>query len=234
VPRARVVTTSALFGRLVISWESPGLPRPTPSPGESSAGTAAMPPSPGSSWPERTGARPSPVLLVCSSRSRSPSPALDTMARCSGRAGSPISISGQIAPPGQPGPPTENKRAGTQIRPTKEGGSRCHPSGQRRMLRQARRGRRGSRSRRRRPRAGSSRGWDRPSQVQRGVHRGCPGCKPAVGHGQPEAAVWFPFATSGGASGGTPTRRRRSEPADRVPCVLEMRRFEPAGLRRSR
>jgi hypothetical protein len=57
------------------------------------------------------------------------------------------------------------------------------------MLRRARRGRRGSRSRRGRPRAGSNRGWDRPSQVQRGVHRGCPGCKPAVGHGQPGAAV---------------------------------------------
>jgi hypothetical protein len=55
-PQARVGMPSALFGRLVISWESPGLPRPTPSPGRSSAGIAAMPPSPGSSSPERTGA----------------------------------------------------------------------------------------------------------------------------------------------------------------------------------
>jgi hypothetical protein len=51
------------------------LPRPARSPGESSVGTAVMPPSPGSSSRERTDARPSPVLLVCGSRSRSPSPA---------------------------------------------------------------------------------------------------------------------------------------------------------------
>jgi hypothetical protein len=157
VPQARAVTPSALFGRLVISWESPGLPRPTPSPGGSSAGTAAMPPSPGSSWPEPTGARPSPVLLACSSRSRSPSPASDTMARCSGRPGSPICTCGQTEPPGQRGPPTEHKRAGTQIPPAKQGGSRCHRSGQRRIRRQARRARRASRSRRRKPRAGSNR-----------------------------------------------------------------------------
>ena len=180
---------SALFGRLVISWESPGRPRPTPSPGESSAGTAAMPPSPGSNWAERTGARPSPVLPLCSSRSRSPSPALDAMARCSGRPGWPICICGQIAPLGQRARPTEYERAGTQIRPAKEGGSRCHRSGLRRMLPQARRARRRSRSQRRRPRAGSSRGWDRRSQVRRRVHRGCPRCKQAVGHGQPGAEV---------------------------------------------
>jgi hypothetical protein len=163
VAQARAVTLSALFGRLVISWESPGLPRPTPSPGGSSAGTAAMPPSPGSSWREHTGARPSPVLLVCSSRSRSPSPAWDTMAPCSGRPGSPICIYGQIAPPGQRVPPTEDERAGTQIPPAKQGGSRCHRSGQRRIRRQPRRARRASQSRRRRPRAGSNRDWDRPS-----------------------------------------------------------------------
>jgi hypothetical protein len=92
VPQARVGTPSALCGRLVISWESPGLPRPIPSPGRSSAGTAAMPSSPGSSSPGRTGARPSPVLLVSSSRSQSPSPAWDAMAPCSGRPGLPICI----------------------------------------------------------------------------------------------------------------------------------------------
>jgi hypothetical protein len=136
-----------------------------------------MPPSPGSNWAERTGARPSPVLPRCSSRSRSPSPALDAMARCSGRPASPTCICGQIVPLGQRRPPTEYERAGTQIPPAKEGGSRCHRSGLRRMLPQARRARRGSRSQRRRPPAGSSRGWDRRSQVQRRVHRGCPGCK---------------------------------------------------------
>lgn len=56
-PQARVGMPSALFGRLVISWESPGLLKPTPSPGRSSAGTAAMPPSPGSRAAERTGRR---------------------------------------------------------------------------------------------------------------------------------------------------------------------------------
>ena len=159
---ARVGKPSALFGRLVISWESPGLPRPTPSPGRSSAGTAAVPPSPGSSSAERTGARPSPVLLVCSSRSQSPSPAWDAMAPCSGRVGLPICICGQIALQGEREPPTERERAGTEVRPAKEGGSRCHRSGRRRMRRQARRARRGSPSRRKRPRAGSSRGWGRP------------------------------------------------------------------------
>jgi len=58
VPQVRVGMPYALFGRLVISWESPGLLRPTPSPGRSSAGKAAMPPSPGSSSAECTGARP--------------------------------------------------------------------------------------------------------------------------------------------------------------------------------
>ncbi len=74
-PQARVGMPSGLFASRGISCESPGLSRPTPSPGGSSAGTAAVPRSPGSSSPERTGARPSPVLLVCSSRSPSPSPA---------------------------------------------------------------------------------------------------------------------------------------------------------------
>jgi hypothetical protein len=166
VPPARVGMPSALFGRLVISWESPGLPRPTPSPGRSSAGMAARPPSPGSSSAERTGARPSPVLLVCSSRSRSPSPAWAAMAPCSGRVGLPICTCGQIAPTGKREPPTACERAGTEVRIAKEGGSRCRRSGRRRIRRQARRARRprrGSRSRRRRPRAGSSRGWGRPS-----------------------------------------------------------------------
>ena len=162
-PQARVGMPSALFGRLVISWESPGLPRPTPSPGRSSAGTAAMPPSPGSSSAERTGARPSPVLLVCSSRSQSPSPAWEAMAPCSGRVGLPICICGQVALLGEREPPTECERAGTEVRTAKEGERRCHRSGRRRMRRQARWARRGSRSRRRRPHAGSSRGWGRPS-----------------------------------------------------------------------
>jgi hypothetical protein len=122
-----------------------------------------MPPSPGSSWPEHTGARPSPALLVCSSRSRSPSPAWDTMAPCSGRPGSPSCTCGQIAPPGQRGPPTEHERAGTQIPQAKQGGSRCHRRGQRRIRRQTRRARRRSRSRRKRQRAGSNRDRDRPS-----------------------------------------------------------------------
>ncbi len=146
---------SALFGRLVTSWESPGLPRPTPSPGGSSAGTAAVPPLPGSNSPGRTGERPSPVLLGCNSRSRSPSPAWDAMAPCPGSAGLPICICGQVALLGEREPPTECE--------PKLGGSRCHRSGPRRMRRQARRARRGSRSRRRRPRAGSSRGCGRPS-----------------------------------------------------------------------
>jgi len=181
-PQARVGMPSALFGRLVISWESPGLLKPTPSPGRSSAGTAAMPPSPGSSSAERTGARPSPVLLVCSSRSRSPSPAWEAMAPCSGRLGLPICICGQVAL-GEREPPTECERAGTEVRTAKEGGRRCHRSGRRRMRRQPRRARRRSRSRRRRPHAGSSRGWvDRaPSPV--GVHRVCSGCNPAAGAG---------------------------------------------------
>ena len=163
VPQARAGMPSALFGRLVISWESPGLSRPTPSPGRSSAGTAAMPRSPGSSSADRTGARPSPVLLGCSSRSPSPSPAWDAMAPCSGRVGLPICICGRIALLGEREPPTECERAGTEVRPAKEGGSRCHRSGRRRMRPQARRARRGSRSRRKRPRAGSSRGLASPS-----------------------------------------------------------------------
>lgn len=172
-PQARVGMPSALFGRLVISWESPGLSRPTPSSGGSSAGTAAVPPSPGSSSADRTGARPSPVLLGCSSRSQSPSPAWEAMAPCSGRLGLPICICGRIALLGEREPPTESERAGTEVRPAKEGGSRCHRSGRRRMRPQARRARRGSPSRRKRPRAGSSsrkvpRGiscWRLPSSV---------------------------------------------------------------------
>jgi hypothetical protein len=152
VPQARVGTRSALFGRLVISWESLGLPRPTRSVGRSSAGTAAVPPSRGSSSPERTGALPSPVLLVCSSRSRSPSPAWEAMAPCSGRVGSPICICGQ----GRRQAPTGRERPGTQLRSAREGGNRCHQSGQRRMWRQPRRARHASRSRKRRPRAASS------------------------------------------------------------------------------
>ena len=151
VPQARVGMRSASFGRLVTSWESPGLPRPGPSPGRLSAGTAAVPPSPGSSSPGRTGARPSPVLLVCSSRSRSPSPAWEATVPCSGRVGLPICICGQAALLGEREPPTECE--------PKEGERRCHRSGRRRMRRQARRARRGSRSRERRPRAASSRGW---------------------------------------------------------------------------
>jgi hypothetical protein len=119
-----------------------------------------MPPSPGSSSPERTGARPSPVLRGCSSRSQSPSPAWDAMAPCSGRVGLLICIWGQIALLGDREPPAESERAGTEVLPAKEGGSRCHRSGRRRMRRQARRA---SRSRRRRPRAGSSRGLASPS-----------------------------------------------------------------------
>jgi hypothetical protein len=162
-PQARVGMPSALFGRLVISWASPGLSRPTSSPGGSSVGTAAMPRSPGSSSQGRTGARPSPVLLDCSSRSRSPSPAWEAMAQCSGRLGLPICICGQVALLGERESPTECERAGTEVRTAKEGGRRCHRSVRRRMRRQARWARRGSRSRRRRPHAGSSRGWGRPS-----------------------------------------------------------------------
>ncbi len=136
VPQARVGMPSALFGRLVTSWESPGLPRPTPSPGGSSAGTAAVPPLPGSNSPGRTGERPSPVLLGCNSRSRSPSPAWDAMAPCPGSAGLPICICGQVALLGEREPPTECE--------PKLGGSRCHRSGPRRMRRQARRGREGA------------------------------------------------------------------------------------------
>jgi hypothetical protein len=108
-------------------------------------------------------ARPSPVLLVCSSRSRSPSPAWEAMAQCSGRLGLPICICGQVALLGEREPPTECERVGTEVRTAKEGGRRCHRSGRRRMRRQARWARRRSRSRRRRPHAGSSRGWGRPS-----------------------------------------------------------------------
>jgi hypothetical protein len=146
-----------------------------------------MPPSPGSSSPERTGARPSPVLLVCSSLSRSPSPAWEPMAPCSGRVGLPICICGQVALLGEREPPTACEGAGTEVRTAKEGGRRCHRSGRRRMRRQARWARR--RSRRRRPHAGSSRGWvDRaPSPV--GVHRVCSGCNPAAGRGQRRAEV---------------------------------------------
>ena len=126
-----------------------------------------MPPSPGSSSPERTGARPSPVLRGCSSRSQSPSPAWDAMAPCSGRVGLLICIWGQIALLGDGEPPAESERAGTEVLPAKEGGSRCRRSGRRRIRRQARRARRGSRSRR--PRAGSSRGLASPSAAASSV-----------------------------------------------------------------
>jgi hypothetical protein len=167
-PQARVGTRFALFERLAISWEWPGLPRPTRSPGRSSAGTAAMPPSPGSGSAAGTGARPSPVLRVCRSRSQSPSPAGDPMAPCSGRPGLPISICGRIAPRGEREPPSERERATTKVTPAKERGSRCHRSGRRRIRRQASLARRASRSRRRRPRAGSNRGPSRPS-IESGV-----------------------------------------------------------------
>jgi hypothetical protein len=179
VPQARVAMPSALFGRLVISWESPGLPRPTRSPGRSSAGTVAMPPSPGSSSAERTGARPSPVLLVCSSRLRSPSPVWDAMAPCSGRVGLPICICGRVALPGEREPPIECERAGTEVRTAKEGGRRCRRSGRRRMRRQARRARRGSRSRSRRPRAGEvAAAGSTERRVQRGVQSVWAGTRP--------------------------------------------------------
>jgi hypothetical protein len=145
MPQVRVAMTSVLFERLVISWESSGPSRPILSPGRSSAGTA------------------SPVLLVCSSRSRSPSPAWGAMARCSGRLVLPICICGQIAALGE-------------VRPTKEGGIRCHRSGRRRIRRQARPA---SRSRRKRSRAGSSRGLSfficRPNQATRRA-RACGRC----------------------------------------------------------
>jgi hypothetical protein len=161
-PQTRVGTRSALFGRLVISWEWPGLPRPTLSPGRSSAGTAAMPPSPGSGSAEGTGARPSPVLLFSRSRSQSPSPAWDPMGPCSGRPGLPISISGRIAPLREREPPSEWEHAATKVTPAKEGGRRCHRSGRRRIRRQSSLARRASRSRRRRRRAGSNRGRSQP------------------------------------------------------------------------
>jgi hypothetical protein len=122
-----------------------------------------MPLSPDSSSADRTGARPSPALLGCSSHSPSPSPAWDTMAPCSGRLGLPICICARIALLGEREPPTECQRAGTEVRLAREGASRCHRSGRRRMRPQARRERRGSPSRRKRPRAGSSRGLASPS-----------------------------------------------------------------------
>jgi hypothetical protein len=122
-----------------------------------------MPPSPGSSSRAGTGARPSPDLRVCSSRSQSRSPAWDTMARWSGRPGLPISICGRIAPLGEREPPSECERATSKVPPAKEGGSRCHRSGRRRIRRQASLARRANRSRRRRPRAGSNRGRSRPA-----------------------------------------------------------------------
>jgi hypothetical protein len=167
VPPARVVMRSALFGRLVISWESPGLSRPTRCVGRSSAATAAISPSPGSSSAGRTGARPSLVLLVCGSRSRSRSPAWDAMAPCSGRLGLPICICGQIAPPDRRVPRPGCDRARTKVRPAKEGGSRCHRSGRRRIRRQAGRARRGSPSPRKRPRAANSPGSARRSGTPR-------------------------------------------------------------------
>jgi hypothetical protein len=135
-----------------------------------------MPPSPGSSSAEVTGARPSPDLRVCSSRSQSRSPAWDTMARWSGRPGLPISICGQIAPLGEREPPSECKRATTKVPPAKEGGSRCHRSGRRRIRRQPSLARRANRSRRRRPRAGSNRGRSRPAASSNPTRR--------LGHGR--------------------------------------------------
>ncbi len=82
------------------------------------------------------------------------------MAPCSGRPGLPIFICGQSAPLDDGEPPTECERAGSRVRPAKQGGSRCHRRGRRRIRRQAGRARRRSRSRRRRPRAGSSGGWE--------------------------------------------------------------------------
>jgi len=155
-PQARVGMPSALFGQLLISWESPGLPKLTPSPGRSSAGTAAMRPSPGSSSAERTGARPSPVLLVCSSRSPSPSPAWDAMAPCSGRVGLADLYLRADRPAGREGGSDRMRTRRHQVGPATEVLSRCHRSGRRRIRRQARRARRGSRSRRKRPRAGST------------------------------------------------------------------------------
>jgi hypothetical protein len=146
--------------------------------------------SPGSNSPEGIGVRPSPVLLVCSSRSRSPSPAWDAMARSSGRAGLPICTCGQIALPGEREPRAECEHAGTEVRPAKEGGSSCHRSGRRRIRSQARRARRGSRSRRDRPPAGSSRALAPPSAAH----------DPGGGRGE---------AGKGGRRRSSPARRRR-------------------------
>jgi hypothetical protein len=78
------------------------------------------------------------------------------MAPRSGRTGLPTCICGKAALRGEREPPTDSERAGTQARPAKEGGRRCHRSGRRRMRHKARQARRGGRSRRRRPRAGNS------------------------------------------------------------------------------
>jgi hypothetical protein len=144
VPRAREGMASVSFGRRVTSCGWSGLPSPTRASGGSSAGMAAIRPSPGSSWAERIGAQPSPVLLVCGSRSRSPSPAWEPMARCSGRLGWPICICGQVILRGGRGGPSRCERC-NEARAAREGGSGCHRSGRRRMGPRQRRAKRRSR-----------------------------------------------------------------------------------------
>jgi hypothetical protein len=122
-----------------------------------------MPPSPGSSSAEGTGARPSPLLRGCSSRSQSRFPAWGTMVRWAGRPGLPIFISGRIARLGEREPPSQCERATTKVRAAKEGGSQCQRSGRRGIWRQASLARQAKRSQRRRPRAGSNRGRSRPA-----------------------------------------------------------------------
>ena len=164
-----------------------------------------MPLSPGSSSADRTGARPSPALLGCSSHSPSPSPAWDTMAPCSGRLGLPICICARIALLGEREPPTECQRAGTEVRPAREGGNRCHRSGRRRMRPQARRARRGSPSRRKRPRAGSSRGLASPSAAASSGRRArrsqtasrLPRSRYREGNVLRRAAAWFSVGLRG-------------------------------------
>jgi hypothetical protein len=106
LPRPRVGMACGLFGRRVISWELSGLPRPTRSPGRSSAGIAATSPSPGLSSAGGTGARPSPGLLVCGSPLRSLSRAWDAMAPCSGRLAFPSCFCGRVGSPGERDAPT--------------------------------------------------------------------------------------------------------------------------------
>jgi hypothetical protein len=122
VPRARAGMSFESFGRRVISCGWSGLASLTRAFGGLSVGTAAIPPSPGSSWAERIGARPSPVLLVCGSRSRSPSLAWEPMARCSGRLGWPICTCGQLILRAHEGlRANANERATRYRRPGKEG-----------------------------------------------------------------------------------------------------------------